>query len=154
FVALTEWQFEPEVSFSIFGERGVIDALGWHPDSGSLLVVELKTEIVDVKELMASMDRRMPLAASVALSRGWRGQTVSCWVAVADGRTNRRALARHAAVLRAKFPDDGRRLAAWLRTPHGTVRALGFRPIADTMSSSGGIAGARRVHHAADRPRV
>ena len=28
---LPEWIVEPEVSFSIYGERGIIDVLAWHP---------------------------------------------------------------------------------------------------------------------------
>ena len=35
----------PEVSFSIYGERGVIDMLLWHPARRALLVVELKTGV-------------------------------------------------------------------------------------------------------------
>ena len=35
------WELAPEASFSIYGERGVIDALAWHPLTRSLLVVEL-----------------------------------------------------------------------------------------------------------------
>jgi len=46
-----EWQVFPEVSFSIWGERGVIDLLAWHPGRRALLVIELKTELVDVGEL-------------------------------------------------------------------------------------------------------
>jgi transcriptional regulator with XRE-family HTH domain len=40
---LDGWQFEPEVSFSIYGERGIIDILAWHPGRRMLLVIELKT---------------------------------------------------------------------------------------------------------------
>jgi transcriptional regulator with XRE-family HTH domain len=29
--SLDGWTFEPEVSFSVYGERGVIDILAWHP---------------------------------------------------------------------------------------------------------------------------
>lgn len=35
----------PEVSFSIYGQRGVIDILAWHAATRSLLVIELKTEM-------------------------------------------------------------------------------------------------------------
>lgn len=58
FGALKGWAFEPEVSFSIFGERGVIDGLAWHAASGSLLVIELKTEFVDINDLMGTVDRK------------------------------------------------------------------------------------------------
>src|SRR5918998_1134234 len=60
---LPGWIHAPEVSFSIFGERGVIDVLAFHRPTGSLLVIELKTEIVSVEELLATMDVRMRHAA-------------------------------------------------------------------------------------------
>ncbi|MEJ7697509.1 MAG: helix-turn-helix domain-containing protein [Candidatus Limnocylindrales bacterium] len=63
---LPGWIAEPEVSFSIYGERGVIDILAWYPTRRILLVVELKTEIVDISEFMATLDRNAP-------ARGGRG---------------------------------------------------------------------------------
>ena len=56
-----EWQVFPEVSFSIWGERGVIDLLAWHPGRRALLVIELKTELVDVGETLGTMDRKQRL---------------------------------------------------------------------------------------------
>jgi transcriptional regulator with XRE-family HTH domain len=35
------WQFRPEVSFSIYGERGVIDVVAFHAETGAVLVIEL-----------------------------------------------------------------------------------------------------------------
>jgi len=48
FASSEGWVIEPEVSFSIHGERGIIDILAWHPGRRMLLVVELKTEVVAV----------------------------------------------------------------------------------------------------------
>lgn len=45
------WTWRPEVSFSIYGERGVIDILAWHAATRSLLIIELKTELVDSQAL-------------------------------------------------------------------------------------------------------
>jgi transcriptional regulator with XRE-family HTH domain len=36
-----EWALAPEVSYSIYGERGVIDILAWHPGRRALLIIEL-----------------------------------------------------------------------------------------------------------------
>src|SRR5688572_26850879 len=36
-LALGSWVGEPEVSFSVYGERGVIDVLAWHPSSRTVL---------------------------------------------------------------------------------------------------------------------
>lgn len=115
--ALDGWQFEPEVSFSIYGERGIIDVLAWHPGRRMLLIIELKTEVVEVSSLIASMDQRRRLAWEIARNRGWHPLAVSTWVVIADSRTNRRAVAAHSGVLRAKMPIDGRGVRAWLRDP-------------------------------------
>jgi len=120
------WVAAPEVSFSIFGERGVIDILAWHAPSRTLLVIELKTALVDVNDLMGSMDRRRRLAPRIAAERGWSAATVAVWVVIADTPTNRRRLADHATTLRAAFPHDGRTMRRWLRNPAGAVSALSF----------------------------
>lgn len=118
------WVLAPEASFSIFGERGAIDILAWHPDRRALLVIELKTDIADVNELLGTFDRKVRLAAQVAEPRGWHPLSVSGWVIVAPGRTNRERIARHGSMLRAAFPADGRRISGWLRAPAGRISAL------------------------------
>lgn len=120
------WEAVPERSFSIWGERGVIDVVAWHAPTRALLVVELKTEIVDVQRLIGTVDRYRRLAPEVVKDLGWRPDRVGVWVAVADGATNRRRLAEHATVLRAAFPTDGRTVPGWLHTPTGSIRALSF----------------------------
>ena len=87
--AVGGWEHSPEVSFSIFGERGVIDILAFHRQSASLLVIELKTEVVDVEDLLVTMDRRRRLATAIAAERGWVGTTVSGWVVIAESEMNR-----------------------------------------------------------------
>jgi transcriptional regulator with XRE-family HTH domain len=152
FGGLSGWIIEPEVSFSVFGERGVIDGLAWHAASRSLLVIELKTEFVDVNDLMGSVDRKRRLAAGIGRDRGWQAEHVSTWVAIADGRTNRRALARHKLTLRTKFPADGRAIGKWLRALGGAINALGFLPV-DAFAGNGvAVAGSRRVRPARSTP--
>jgi transcriptional regulator with XRE-family HTH domain len=148
---LSAWRYEPEVSFSNFGERGVIDGLGWHEATRSLLVHELKSELVDASELMGSVDRKRRLAAEIVRDRGWRPLTVSTWVVVIDSRSNRRALARHEAVLRSKFPADGHAIAAWLQQPVGRVDALSFLPLAAPGGTPVVPTATRLVRRARDR---
>jgi len=148
FSGLGGWRYEPEVSFSLFGERGVIDGLAWHPATGTLLVIELKSELVDLSDLMGTVDRKRRLAPEIGRARGWQPRSVSCWVAIEDGRTNRRALARHASTLRAKFPTDGRTVEAWLRRPDGAISALSFLSDAARPRGNGPRPGARLVRHA------
>ena len=126
--SLDGWHFEPEVSFSIYGERGIIDILAWHPGRRMLLVIELKTEIVEVSGLLGTMDQRRRLAREIARRYGWDAAAVSTWVVVAESRTNRRAVAAHANVLRSKMPVDGRAIGRWLRDPSARIDALSFLP--------------------------
>jgi transcriptional regulator with XRE-family HTH domain len=145
FGSLPAWIADPEVSFSIYGERGVIDILAWHAGRRMLLVIELKTEIVDVNDLMGGVDRKRRLARDIARERGWDPVAVSVWVAVAEGRTNRRRVERHVAVLRAKFPDDGRTVRTSLADPEAAIAALSFVSPARRGAQARGLATVRRV---------
>lgn len=123
---LPSWLHAPEVSFAIYGERGVIDILAYHPPTRSLLVIELKTELVAVEDLLATMDRRLRLAASIGRDRGWDASTVSGWVVLTESDTNRRRARSLGSVLRSALPADGRTMRSWLRRPAGSIRALSF----------------------------
>ena len=135
------WLLAPETTFAIYGERGVIDILAFHPSTGALLVIELKTAVVDVQQLLTAVDRYRRLGARIARDRGWEPRSVSTWVALRDSTTNRRRVAEHAEVLKHAFPHDGRSVRRWLRTPTGTLAALSFladdAPRAGAASSSG-----------------
>ena len=144
-LATAGWSMAPESTFSIYGERGVIDVLAFHEPTRSLLVVELKTQIVDVQGLIGSMDRYRRLAPIVARERGWVARGVSSWVVIRDTRTNRRRLSDHAAVLRAAFPDDGRRIRSWVARPGTTIRALSFLPNSRHLTGSAASSGVQRV---------
>lgn len=128
FGRLSAWTLSPEVSFSIYGERGIVDALAWHAQSETLLVIELKTELVDISDLLGTLDRKLRLAPEIARGRGWIPRVVAGWLLVADGRTNHRRLAANHAVLRARLPDDGRRVRGWLHAPSGPLMAISFLP--------------------------
>jgi transcriptional regulator with XRE-family HTH domain len=154
FRARQEWVFVPEVSFSIYGERGVIDVLAWHPARRALLVIELKTDVVDVQELIGTADRKHRLAAKVARDRGWASPAaVSVWIVVLATKTNRRRVASHGSVLRAAFPLDGRSIRGWLRNPIGSIAALSFWSNVREASGKGNLASQQRVRRVQARPR-
>jgi transcriptional regulator with XRE-family HTH domain len=121
---LPTWVLAPEVSYAIYGERGVIDIVAWHPGRRAILVIELKTDVVDVNQLIGKVGEKARLIRQIVRDRGWDPLTVSTWVIVASGRTNRARLAAHQAVLRAAFPADGRGMRRWLADPAGSVAAL------------------------------
>ena len=138
-----EWMLVPEASFSIYGERGVIDLLLWHPGRRALLVIELKTDLVDVNELLGTMDRKRRLAWQVAKDRGWAPVTVSAWIVVAGSRTNERRITEHRTMLRAGYPADGRTMRRWLSDPVGAIAGLSMWPVA--ASGGRGLGPTRRV---------
>ena len=127
---LPGWIAEPEVTFSIFGERGSIDVLAWHEKRRALLIIEVKTGLDDVGGLVRQVDRYRRLANDIAKTRGWWPSAVAVWAVVADGRTARRRLEQHRGTLRRAFPIDGRAMEHWLRVPGDPVSALSFVPIA------------------------
>ena len=137
------WTVEPEVSFGIYGERGVIDQLAWHQETGHLLVIELKTEFVDVNEMLGTLDRKVRLCRTVATSRGWRARTVSVWLIVIDSRTNRRHAAEHSTLLKSRFRLDGRQLRGWLANPIDATTGLAFWTDSNGGRARQGVRGPR-----------
>jgi transcriptional regulator with XRE-family HTH domain len=137
------WTTEPEVSFSIYGERGIIDQLAWHAATCHLLVIELKTEFVDFNEMLGTLDRKVRLARTIAAGRGWRASQVSVWLIVVDTRTNRRHATEHATLLGARFKLDGRALRGWLQSPAEPVTGMAFWTDANGGSASPVCATAR-----------
>lgn len=140
------WVAVPEVSFSIYGERGVFDVLAWHAASRTVLVVELKTEIVDIQELIGTLDRKRRLARKVAEERGWNAQQVAAWLAVAESRTNRRRVEAHRTVLAGALPDPAARVRRWLVDPTGTpLAAVSFVSDVHGSRARSGLATPKRV---------
>lgn len=135
FATLAGWIALPEVTFSVYGERGVIDILCWFPARRLLLVIELKTDLIDVQALLGQVDRYRRLAADIARERGWNPASTSVWVVFADTKTNRRRVAAHRSVLRSVFPADGHAMRRWLHAPQGSIAALSFW----TDSNPGGV---------------
>lgn len=152
FEAMTGWVAIPEVTFSIYGERGIVDVLAWHAGTATVLVVELKTEIVDIQELIGTLDRKRRLAREIAAARGWRARSVGAWLVVAEGRTNRRRVEAHRTVLAAALPDPASRVTGWLAAPGGvTLAAVSFVSDEHGTRSRSGLATPKRVGRRAAR---
>lgn len=149
------WEVRPEVSFNWYGERGVVDLVAWHAATRTVLLIELKTELADVNDLLAANGRRRRLAATIVEPLGWKPEAVAQWVAIADSRTNQRRLAAHRSLLRAAFPLDGRAIAGFLAHPirhAGRFSALSFLP--DVSGSSARHRSAPRLRVRRARPSV
>jgi transcriptional regulator with XRE-family HTH domain len=108
---------EVEVSFNWYGDRGRYDALAFHPPTGTLIVVEVKTRLGDVQDLLGRLDVKLRLAPQAARAQGWPQplRVVPCLL-VAEGRTARRVVADHPELF-ARFALRGRDARRWLANP-------------------------------------
>lgn len=147
------WVVQPEVSFSVYGERGSIDVLAWHPGARMLLVVEVKTSLVSVEETLRRHDVKVRLASAIARDRlGWAAAGVSRLLVLPDDSTSRRRVGRHAAVLDRVYAVRGRAATAWLRDPIAARGLLVF--LSPTLARRTGQTpvSRRRVRTPADAP--
>lgn len=117
------WVVRVEVSFSRYGERGRIDLLAFHPATGFLLVVEVKTELVDVQDLLGTLDAKARLGRHVAERFGWAVRAVVPAVVFSESKTTRARLARVDALFD-RFSLRGRPAITWLRRPSARPSGL------------------------------
>jgi transcriptional regulator with XRE-family HTH domain len=143
------WQVALEVSFSIWGERGSIDVLGWHPATGALLVVEVKSVVPDSQATNHGLDRKARIAPQLARERGWRVRHVSRLLVVGDGPTSRRRVARLSATYDVSLPARGSIVRRWLRDPSAAIAGILFV----AFGSHKGIRRARRGRERVRRPK-
>jgi len=137
------WQVVPEATFSHFGERGSIDVLAFHPESGALLVIEVKSAMPDMQALLAGVDRKERLAPILAEARGWRVRTVSRLIVLPEDRTARRRVEQHAATLLVAYPVRGRAVRRWLAEPTSRLSGLLFLPPSPGTSGRHRVSGRR-----------
>jgi transcriptional regulator with XRE-family HTH domain len=114
------WDIRPEVTYSIYGERGSIDLLAWHAATRTLLVVEVKTALTSVEETLRKHDVKVRLAKQIAEERfGWRAAGIARLLVLPDAPTPRRRVERHSALLRRAYPLRGAAARVWLKAPDG-----------------------------------
>jgi transcriptional regulator with XRE-family HTH domain len=111
------WLVAPEVSFSIYGERGSVDVLAFHPSVRVVLVVEVKSVVPDVQLTLLTLDRKERLALRIARERGWEGVAVARLLVIREDRTARRRVAAHAATFGNAFPQRVSEIRRWLAQP-------------------------------------
>ncbi|HEX7590644.1 MAG TPA: helix-turn-helix domain-containing protein [Candidatus Limnocylindrales bacterium] len=150
------WIVRPEHTFSVWGERGSIDVLAWHPSSRALLCIECKTKLPDLQDVLSTMDRKRRLAREIAKLEGWDPAFIGSVLVVCDQKWARNAVRRSGAVFDAALPARTVEVRRWLACPSGDLRAIWFLAndsAANTGRRSGGQmrANPRRGAHP-DRP--
>jgi transcriptional regulator with XRE-family HTH domain len=120
------WTVSVEVTFAVYGDRGSIDILATRSADRAVLVVEVKSRLLSVEELLRTLDRKVRLASRIVEEReGWRPRIVGRLVVFADDSTNRRRVSR-SVVLGTALTLRGDAVGAWLRNPLGGTSGLIF----------------------------
>jgi transcriptional regulator with XRE-family HTH domain len=137
-----DWEVVVEETFNHFGERGSVDLIGWNRASRALLVVEVKSRLVDVQALLGTFGRKLRVVPqAVGRTRDWRASIVGALIVVPDTTQARRLVESHAATFAAAVPGRAREVRAWLREPRGALTAIWFlsptKQRGDTRSSPG-----------------
>jgi transcriptional regulator with XRE-family HTH domain len=116
------WEVVVEYTFNVYGERGSVDVVGWHPKTRTLAILEVKTRIVDIQDMLAAHDRKVRLVPRlVANERGWHPAAVARILAVPRTTANRTAIARHVATIRSAYPDATFAARSWIPRPTRTA---------------------------------
>ena len=89
----------------------------------TLLVVEVKTELISVEATLRKHDEKVRLASRIAGEQlGWRTDRVARLLVLPESSTTRRRVARQAAVIDTAYPLRGTGVHQWLRNPGGSGR--------------------------------
>lgn len=123
-----------EASFSKWGERGRIDLLALHPRTRTVVMVEVKTQLLDLQDLFGGLDVKERLTEGIARERGWMVERQVSVLAVAATAANNRIVRSHPALFGAwparrrsvaslGLPD--RRILWWVR-PEAAGRQRGW----------------------------
>ena len=113
------WLVETEVEFGSHRSHGWIDVLAFHPPTGILLVIELKTEIHDMGAIQRSIRWYEREAWRAARRFGWRpGKQVGCLLLLATEANDARSTSNRD-VLDAEFRGRARELTALVEGERG-----------------------------------
>lgn len=117
----SSWEVVSEFTFSVYGERGSVDLIGWHPASKTLAIIEVKTRIVDVQDLLSAHDRKVRLVPRLlADERGWKPSGVARILVLPRTSANRNALERHRTTIASAYPDTTFAARTWVVRPAST----------------------------------
>jgi transcriptional regulator with XRE-family HTH domain len=118
------WSVHAEVSFNHYGDRGSCDLVAWHPGAQITLIVEVKSRLGNLQDVLNRLDVKARLGGLLARQLSWPApRAVVRALVLTEDRTSRRVLERHATLFQG-FGVRGRAANAWLRSPSATVGGL------------------------------
>lgn len=129
------WAIEVEATYSTFGERGSIDVLAARADLGTVLSVEVKSEITTVEATLRKIDEKDRLVRRLICRDrfGFGPVSVGRLLVLPATDTTRRRMRASAIVLDAALPARGMTVRRWLTEPVGDLSGIWI--VADTSGS-------------------
>jgi hypothetical protein len=140
------WTTYPEVTFSVYGERGSIDLLALNRADRAAVMLEAKTEIASAEETQRRMDVKTRLLPGITFEReGWRPRNVARILVIGESRTNRRRAARLEALFADSLPARNVAVRRWLRAPVGPLAGIWFLSVLPVQNVGHGTGRNSRV---------
>jgi transcriptional regulator with XRE-family HTH domain len=139
------WTATAEVTFAFGRESGAVDVLGWRADSRAMLLVEVKSEIADLQDLLATFDRKRRLASAIARDRNLRPLLIGSVIGLPEETQARNAVERNRQILDQTYPARTLQVRRWLRQPERDIRGIWFLPIGNTVGAKRRAGGSKRV---------
>ena len=125
----TGWETVIELTYSVFGERGSIDVVGWRGLERALVILEIKSELTSAEATLRKHDEKVRLAGRIVSERfGWVPLVIGRLLVVPESSTARRRVQAGGGLIARSYPVRGAELRAWLRTPVGPIAGLLFLP--------------------------
>jgi transcriptional regulator with XRE-family HTH domain len=136
----SRWVVTLEWSFNHFGERGAVDVLAWNESRRALAVIEVKSRVVDVQDLLGKLDRKVRLARELLPhERVWAPEVVGRILVLPDTSTARDAIARMGRTFDVSLPARTIDTRRWLGDPREDLRSIWFlrltRPVGGVRRS-------------------
>ena len=117
------WTVASEVEVDGRFGPGWIDVLGWHPGSGALLVIEIKTEIQDLGRVQRTLGWYLHEAPAAARRLGWSPRRMHGALLVLATRAVDDRLRENRELVRIAFPIPAPRLRELIVTPEAVALA-------------------------------
>jgi transcriptional regulator with XRE-family HTH domain len=116
------WQTAREVEIVQARSHGWIDLVAFHPTTETVLVIEIKTQLVDLGAIERQLGWYGRSAGDVARRIGWSPRRIVTWLVVLASEEVERVIASNAGLLGSAFPIRAREMLSLLSDDkHGTT---------------------------------
>ena len=140
------WEVELEYSFNRYGDRGSVDVVAWQQDRAAILLVEVKTRLVDIQDLLSSMHKKRSVVPETwRAQHGMRPSHVGSVLVLPDATVHRSAVARQSAIFDLDLPERTSAVGNWLARSESDLRAIWLVREIPTVTRKGDCAGEFRL---------